>query len=268
MWRCLRECRPSHPPLLASQDHLQHTGNVVRLFPNKYFQLSYLFFFFSVSILCSLFLLLSLSLSSIGYPVITMSFLIKHHLLHVLRQRQQRTVAEENLHCFQILMKALPTQEDEEDESDRSSNATLEDLASEALKSRLSKKKEGLSKGVILSSIGSRERNHKHSGRSNIGSGSAPSKQDPSPSCKSMDTKIVNGSPGSSTSDSSRNIHKATEDTPPHSTSIGSINNGDVVHPSSASKGQPPSGKKLALVKAVPRTDLQQQTEAREKVCT
>ena len=165
-------------------------------------------------------------------------------------------------------MKALPTQEDEEDESDRSSNATLEDLASEALKSRLSKKKEGLSKGVILSSIGSRERNHKHSGRSNIGSGSAPSKQDPSPSCKSMDTKIVNGSPGSSTSDSSRNIHKATEDTPPHSTSIGSINNGDVVHPSSASKGQPPSGKKLALVKAVPRTDLQQQTEAREKVCT
>ena len=94
-------------------------------------------------------------------------------------------------------MKALPTQDDEEDESDRSSNATLEDLASEALKSRLSKKKEGLSKGVSLSSIGNRERNHKHIGRSNIGSGSAPSKRDPSPSCKSMDTKIVNGSPGS-----------------------------------------------------------------------
>ena len=49
MWRYRRECRPSRPPLLASQDHLQHIGNVVRLFPNKYFLFFCIYTLFIVS---------------------------------------------------------------------------------------------------------------------------------------------------------------------------------------------------------------------------
>lgn len=229
-----------------------------------------------------------------------MSFLIKHHLLHVLRQRQQRVVAEENSHCFQILLKALPIADDEcEEESDRSSTVAMEDLASEITKNgskgNTSRKRDNQ---VKVSS--GKEKNHKHSGRSNIGSNSALTKRDPSPSCKTVDSKnsaITSSNNSSSSSNGpaagsnfsgikiTPRIH---EDTLTHSLnsthSISSSNsssssnsggsssgmcNGDLVRPSSSTKqqqGQPPSGKKQALVKAVPRTDLQQQTEAREKV--
>lgn len=60
--------------------------------------------------------------SSIGYPVVTVSFLVKHQVMHYIRQRQQRLVSDENSSCYEILQKALPIAIDqllEEEESGR-----------------------------------------------------------------------------------------------------------------------------------------------------
>ena len=193
-----------------------------------------------------------------------MSFLIKHHLLHVLRHRQQRYVAEENSHCFQILLKALPNSEEEgEDESDRSSVVALDDLSVDLTKGKGNTKKKD---NVIKGTVPNRDRGHRSSGRGN--NGSAPTKRDPSPSLKSVETKVPCVSNGSVTGNSYNNNRLSQRNHEDSTSNYNSVDmcNGEVVCPSSAKHGQPPSGKKQALVKAVPRTDLQQQTEAREKV--
>lgn len=220
--------------------------------------------------------------------MITMSFLIKHHLLHVLRQRQQRLVAEENSQCFGILLKALPSSAEEEceDESDRSSIVALDDLTNELPKN--SKEKNSKKKDSVSSKTSNKDKNHKNSRNS---TSSAPTKRDPSPSLKSLEPKTPTGtlpsslgfgmtSSSTTTSISNGSIASATHKLPHkaldsnngtlqshHTTGIDNLSNGGVVRPSSAKHsvtGQAPLVKKQALVKAVPRTDLQQQTKAME----
>ena len=222
----------------------------------------------SLSLYLSIYLsiYLSVALFSIGYPVITMSFLLKHQLIHILRQRQQKLVAEENANCFKILLKALPVPEEDGEESDHSSNTTTDEILSNDMirgkGSSKGSKRDGSVKGAVTN--GNKEKNGKQSGRS-VGTGSVSSKRDPSPSFKLIDSKnnSLNNSP------SNKHTEKLTRGTEVMLHSIlpvGQMSNGDLMRPSSAGKSQPPSGKKQALVKAVPRTDLQQQMEAREKV--
>ena len=220
----------------------------------------------SLSLFLSVSIYLSVALFSIGYPVITMSFLLKHQLIHILRQRQQKLVAEENANCFKILLKALPVPEEDGEESDHSSNTTTDEILSNDMirgkGSSKGSKRDGSVKGAVTN--GNKEKNGKQSGRS-VGTGSVSSKRDPSPSFKLIDSKnnSLNNSP------SNKHTEKLTRGTEVMLHSIlpvGQMSNGDLMRPSSAGKSQPPSGKKQALVKAVPRTDLQQQMEAREKV--
>ena len=192
------------------------------------------------------------------------------------RQRQQRLVAEENAHCFQILLKALPPALEEEcggDDSDRSSTVALEDVSVDNNSTSNNKTKGNRKKDPTNKLTSGKER--KHSGRGHNGISSPPTKRDPSPSCKSLDTSSSKSpgfsapptSSGSGISNNNRTSQRTSEEPCTGNTPLSGACNGDVVRPPSANKGgQPPSGKKQAMVKAVPRTDLQQQSEAREKV--
>ena len=192
-----------------------------------------------------------------------MSFLLKHQLIHILRQRQQKLVAEENANCFKILLKALPVPEEDGEESDHSSNTTTDEILSNDMirgkGSSKGNKRDGSVKGAVTN--GNKEKNGKQSGRS-VGTGSVSSKRDPSPSFKLIDSK----NSSLTNSSSNKTTEKLTRGTEVIILPVGQMSNGDLMRPSSAGKSQPPSGKKQALVKAVPRTDLQQQMEAREKV--
>ena len=65
---------------------------------------------FSLPLVSSLFPFppLSLFLSGICYPVVTISFLLKHQLTYMICQRQQKIVTEKNAVCFEIIQKAFP----------------------------------------------------------------------------------------------------------------------------------------------------------------
>ncbi len=193
-----------------------------------------------------------------------MSFLIKHHLLHVLRHRQQRQVAIENAQCFSILLKALPIPDDDiEDESDRSSVVALEDVSVDLSKGKSNGKKNN--GGVIKGSVASREKSSRNNGRGNNSTNPAPTKRDPSPAETKMSC-VINSTATTISNNNNKSLHTKNDQDSIITYNSVDMCNGDVVRPSSAKQGQPPSGKKQALVKAVPRTDLQQQSEAREKV--
>ena len=166
-----------------------------------------------------------------------MSFLLKHQIQHVIRQRQQRHVAEENAQCFDILTKALPVTDDE-DTISNSSDAKAASIDDSDLKKK-PKPSNGKPVGNKVTT------KTKTSGTVGV------SKRDPSPSNNKSNDIKVNGSPLPRTS-----IDYTPSDHTP-------LTNGDI---------RPLSNKALvnkkqqALVKAVPRMDLQQQAEAREKV--
>ena len=209
---------------------------------------------------------LSLSLSSIGYPVVAMSFQLKHQLTHVIRQRQQRQVSEENSRCFDILNKALPISEDDEGAEEKLSLLSDEGSGQNDIRSKGSvktmNKKEALNKGCGLNSKDKSQNNKSTTAKTAASLMGVVSKRDPSPSSKSQESKNSSGT-------SSPSLSSSSESLVPNGTVSHPILNGDVVRPPSAGKIHPPPvvGKKQqALVKAVPRTDLQQQMEAREKV--
>lgn len=198
--------------------------------------------------------------TSIGYPVVAMSFQLKHQLTHVIRQRQQRYVSEENMKCFDILCKALPFDEEEGSED----GSKLSDEGSghqEKIKNHIKSvvtKKETI-KGF---SLNNKTQTIKSNGNKTTSLVGGASKRDSSPSSKSSDSKISSSGSSSPLLPWKQEVAVIPLEILDTTVSI----NGDIPRPSSANKLNAPQ-KKQALVKAVPRTDLQQQIEAREKVC-
>ncbi|XP_011405939.2 PREDICTED: macoilin-1-like [Amphimedon queenslandica] len=216
----------------------------------------------------------------IGYPVVTMSFQLKHQLTHVIRQRQQRSVSEENSRCFEILCKALPVYEDdvsEEGSTGRVGGATptSEDSPHTDAKGKshvklVSKATAGSNKnysvnGKSQNSKGSAVNNNSISNKT-VSVGGVVSKRDSSPTTK-QDAKPPISPVGGVAPSLWKQGYVSEVGPLPNG---GLIGNGDVIpRPSSGASKQLSQStfglKKQALVKAVPRTDLQQQMDAREK---
>ena len=202
-----------------------------------------------------------------------MSFQLKHQLTHVIRQRQQRYVSEENMKCFDILCKALPFEDDEGSE-DGSKLSLLSDEGSgqhEKIKNHVkpvAKKDGGVANSNGTSgkglSLNNKTQTVKSNGNKTTSPVSGASKRDSSPSSKSLDLKM--------SSNSTSTLLSWKQDVTPisnetiESNHVASVN-GDITKSSTSTKLPPIIHKKQALVKAVPRVDLQQQIEAREKVC-
>jgi len=165
----------------------------------------------------------------IGYPVVTVSFLIKHHITHVIRQRQQKRVAEENSFYFDLIQKALPQEETKLAENGNGRERTgsgAEDVAQGSANSGEQKQKVSPKASSKLAQKTQVVASPKH-GRSNSG---AKNTDQRATSVTKPDQNLSSGA------------------TPP-------VANGDVVRPSSASKVHLPTGKKQATVKAVPRNE-------------
>ena len=195
-----------------------------------------------------------------------MSFQLKHQLAHVIRQRQQRQVSEENSRCFDILNKALPINEDDEGAEEKLSLLSDEGSGQNDIRSKgpvkTMNKKEAFNKGCGLNGKDKSQNNKSTTAKATPSVVGVVSKRDPSPSSKSQESKNSSGTNSPSLSSSSESLV-------PNGTVTHPILNGDVVRPPSAGKMHPlpvVGKKQQALVKAVPRTDLQQQMEAREKV--
>jgi hypothetical protein len=223
----------------------------------------------------------------IGYPVVAMSFQLKHQLTHVIRQRQQKHVSEENLRCFDIMCKALPLDEDDSSEDGTKlslymdeqggTTTTNEHKTKNNINRHLSKNGLTNGKGVGLNnskvqSLKSSSNGHNHKTISVGGAGS--SKKDSTLPNKILDNKIVANGNGRMSPLLWKQGYSAEVPLVPNGTIenqlIESLMVEDINHhppPSTGKVNLPVSQKKHALVKAVPRTDLQQQAEAREKAC-
>ena len=183
-----------------------------------------------------------------------MSFLIKHQIMHVIRQRQQKRIAEENLVYFAVLQKALPQEpKPPMDDSERESKNGTDDGASTASTS--------LSGTVQLD----RDFQPKISPKTSQGSGGGGSNKVASRDRMGSSSGGRHGkSGGSRTQDRSNNSsksqsHSTGEQHQPalHGTGTVTVQNGDVPRPSSAGKVHVVGGKKQLAVKAVPRTSNQ-----------
>ena len=145
-------------------------------------------------------------------------------------------MSEENAQCFDILTKALPITDDE-DTISNSSDVKVASIDDSDLK-----KKPKPSNGKPIG--------NKVTAKTKTSGAVGVSKRDPSPSNNKSNDVKVNGSPLPRTSID----YTPCDHTP--------LTNGDIrpVNKSLVNK------KQQAMVKAVPRMDLQQQAEAREKV--
>lgn len=200
-----------------------------------------------------------------------MSFQLKHQLTHVIRQRQQRHVSEENSRCFDILLKALPLEEDDivEDGGGGGGKVPPPPLSEESPGLQDSRNKNQV-KVVTKSTTGNKGcglNGKTQSAKSNVNKTVSSyvgvvTKRDTSPTTKLQDTK---GSNIGTSSLQWKQSYSTEVTLVPNGAPVG---NGEITRPSSASKIHTPvvGLRKQALVKAVPRTDLQQQMEAREKV--
>ena len=187
-----------------------------------------------------------------------MSFLIKHQIMHVIRQRQQKKIAEENALYFEILQKALPQEPTKLSEENEKDKGLVDDVSVPVLNSqnqltdhrdgkpRISPKATSSSGGGVSGSSGgknmNRERPTSSSGRHNRWGGSRP-----------HDHRSNSKSQLNSTSDNQN--HQ-----PVQNSSTIAAPNGDLPQPSSAGKVHVVGGKKQLAVKAVPRSNQPSQT--------
>lgn len=174
----------------------------------------------------------------IGYPVVTVSFLIKHQITHIIRQRQQKRVAEENTFYFDVLQKALPQEEGkltEEGHREKTDDSAHSSDQKGEQKAKISPKPPAGTKNMhkTQSTSGSR---HTRGGSVN----------------RSQDQKVsMNAKPPLTPHDTPKEngVHAAGVTPEP-------VANGDIVRPSSAGKIHTASGRRqAAVVRAVPRSD-------------
>ena len=163
-----------------------------------------------------------------------MSFLIKHQITYVIRQRQQKRITEENLIYFDILQKALPQESGKTPEDNVKEKSSVEEVSNSGQTSEQTKdtKPKVSPKAAQSGKSSSRERTGSSSGR--------------------------HGKSGSSRAAEHRsNVNKvqSTNDQSVPSAASVPVPNGDVPRPSSAGKVHVVGGKKQLAVKAVPRSD-------------
>ena len=193
---------------------------------------------------------------SIGYPVVTMSFLIKHQIMHVIRQRQQKRIAEENAVYFDVLQKALPQEPSRtSDENDKDRIAVEEGaMSSSGVQSdhrdgrpRISPKTNH--GGGMGGGGGGKMSNHRERLSSSSGG-----KHNRSGGVKTQDHR----SNSSKQQVSQQSDHQSLS----QGSSVVATPNGDIPRPSSAGKVHVVSGKKQLAVKAVPRSNQLAQATA------
>lgn len=173
----------------------------------------------------------------IGYPVVTMSFLVKHQITHIIRQRQQKHVTEENAVFFDVLQKALPPAvdgaEDPTPPPNSKSAAALPTAVDDVANSHTS---HGDHKTRISPKATSKNSSHKSH------SSSSTSKHSRPPSAQKSHDKVP----------STKNSDQIQATPPPPVVANGDLH---LARPSSAGKVHLPTGKKQATVKAVPRSE-------------
>ena len=181
-----------------------------------------------------------------------MSFLIKHQIMHVIRQRQQKKIAEENSVYFDILQKALP-QEPSQQENERDKVSVEEGTVTAGNghsdhrdgRPRISPKGSHGGGGGGGGKSSNRERISSSSGGKHGRSGGSRV-QDHRSNSSSSKTQSTND-----------HNHQTA-----HGAATVAMPNGDLPRPSSAGKVHVVSGKKQLAVKAVPRSNQLPQTAA------
>lgn len=170
-----------------------------------------------------------------------MSFLIKHQITHVIQQRQQKRIAEENSLYFDILQKALPQEASKNSEDSAKEKNSVEEISAtgQSLDHSRDGKPRVSPKAAQGGKSSSRERTGSSSGRHNKSSSSrAAEHRSNSSKAQPPSDQVAPGSAGVS------------------------VPNGDVPRPSSAGKVHVVGGKKQLAVKAVPRSDQPQASAA------
>ena len=201
----------------------------------------------------------SSSSSSIGYPVVTMSFLIKHQIMHVIRQRQQKKIAEENSFYFDILQKALPQEPSKQAEENEKDKTSVEDGSASVSNSHSqhSDHRDGRPKispkASHSSGSGGGGGSGKNSNRERTSSSSG--KHSRSGGSRAQDHRSNSSKAQSSQSTNEHHNHQST-----HGAAMVAAPNGDLPRPSSAGKVHVVGGKKQLAVKAVPRSNEPSQT--------
>ncbi|CAI8025583.1 Macoilin [Geodia barretti] len=183
-----------------------------------------------------------------------MSFLIKHQIMHVIRQRQQKKIAEENAVYFAILQKALPQEPSrtaENNDKDHK-NGTEDSVVMMSSTTTVQSDREGRPKASPKTNHGggggktsNRERMGSSSGGRHGKSGNSRT-ADRSNTCRSQTQPAGNEQSQQATAHGSGGTAAAA--------------NGDVLRPSSAGKVHVVGGKKQLAVKAVPRSNQPPQT--------
>lgn len=205
----------------------------------------------------------------IGYPVVTISFLIKHQITHIIRLKQQRQVAEENAVYFEIINRALPQEEVKPVEEISKAPAP-----EESLKEIEGKKSSPRTVLAAKSVPKTQSPSTKHA--RNISSKCDKAVQDQKSDRTKQDTSFHN-SPKLESSRLSASTPELLSFGNPKCEPLEQdpaiqhtlVPLGDLARPSSASKVHLPSGKKQAAVKAVPRSDLPpplSQADTRDKM--
>lgn len=167
-----------------------------------------------------------------------MSFLIKHQITHVIRQRQQKRIAEENLFYFDILQKALPQDANKNGEDNGKEKSSVEEVSATGQPSDQGRdgKPRISPKAAQSGKSSSRERTGSSSGRhSKSGNSRTAEHRSNSSKAQPVGDQVSPGVAGVS------------------------VPNGDVPRPSSAGKVHVVGSKKQCVaVKAVPRSDQPQ----------
>ncbi|XP_064404993.1 macoilin-like [Halichondria panicea] len=212
--------------IVRSFDHVYNWSFLTLWLLFVYVEVSYRFFtppqhFFNVS--------RPFAAHCIGYPVVTMSFLIKHQITHIIRQRQRKKVVEENSVYYGIIQKALPQEDIPDDQSSVSEDTPP-----------------SLTNGI-------------HSnGHLNKPSPKAATSTPPKQSVRSQNSNTGKHRNSNNVKTSHETKPLSNHKSPPENSNSPSgqvVANGDVGRPMSAGKVHLPSGKKQATVKAVPREE-------------
>ena len=179
-----------------------------------------------------------------------MSFQIKQQIMHVIRQRQQKKIAEENSFYFDILQKALPQEPSKPTEENGKEKSAVEEVSSSSSqhnqqsdhrdgKPRVSPKVNHQGGGGGGGKTTNRERTGSSSGKHGKSGGS-----------KTQEHHRSNSSKSQSQSTNDHHHHQSAS-----SAAAAAIPNGDLPRPSSAGKVHVVGGKKQLAVKAVPRSN-------------
>ena len=182
-----------------------------------------------------------------------MSFLIKHQIMHVIRQRQQKRISEENSVYFDILQRALPQEPTTTTEENKDIKNGLDDGTSATVTSSTNVQSDHRDSKPRVSpknnhggggTLGGGKNHH----RDRIGSSSGRHN-------RSSGTRLQDNKSTSGKSQHTQSINDNHNQISGHGPATVATANGDLPRPSSAGKVHVVGGKKQLAVKAVPRSN-------------